>query len=392
MCIFVSMASLPLFRIRNLWPLLAFGVVALIVWNTNIFFETLKQEERGKVELWIQAQKEFVTSDAPSNLSFEVLQQTGINPMILIDKNQKIVAYKNIDFPEQPNDTAYVYQILKNIRGENEPIAVTYFDSLSPENSVDQRLYYGDSTLLKKLQYYPLALMLIIVLFGAVLYFVFRTNKVSEQNQLWAAMAKETAHQIGTPLSSLLGWIAIWESEHPKLQGVPQMKKDLNRLQTIAERFSKVGSLPKLELKDLGFCVEQTVQYIQERSSPEIDFQLQLPQHMILLPLNEQLFSWTLENLIKNGIDAMKGAGKIRVELIEGPKTVQLLLEDSGNGIAREHQDRVFKPGFSTKQRGWGLGLSLARRIVVDYHKGQIKILKSVVDVGTVFEIVLPKN
>lgn len=386
------MASLPLFRIRNLWPLLAFGVVALIVWNTNIFFETLKQEERGKVELWIQAQKEFVTSDAPSNLSFEVLQQTGINPMILIDKNQKIVAYKNIDFPEQPNDTAYVYQILKNIRGENEPIAVTYFDSLSPENSVDQRLYYGDSTLLKKLQYYPLALMLIIVLFGAVLYFVFRTNKVSEQNQLWAAMAKETAHQIGTPLSSLLGWIAIWESEHPKLQGVPQMKKDLNRLQTIAERFSKVGSLPKLELKDLGFCVEQTVQYIQERSSPEIDFQLQLPQHMILLPLNEQLFSWTLENLIKNGIDAMKGAGKIRVELIEGTKTVQLLLEDSGSGIAREHQDRVFKPGFSTKQRGWGLGLSLARRIVVDYHKGQIKILKSVIDVGTVFEIVLPKN
>ena len=371
---------------------MAFGVVALIVWNTNIFFETLKHEERGKVELWIQAQKEFVTSDAPSNLSFEVLQQTGINPMILIDKNQKIVAYKNIDFPEQPNDTAYVYQILKNIRGENEPIAVTYFDSLSPENSVDQRLYYGDSTLLKKLQYYPLALMLIIVLFGAVLYFVFRTNKVSEQNQLWAAMAKETAHQIGTPLSSLLGWIAIWESEHPKLQGVPQMKKDLNRLQTIAERFSKVGSLPKLELKDLGFCLEQTVQYIQERSSPEIDFQLQLPQHMILLPLNEQLFSWTLENLITNGIDAMKGAGKIRVELIEGPKTVQLLLEDSGSGIAREHQDRVFKPGFSTKQRGWGLGLSLARRIVVDYHKGQIKILKSVVDVGTVFEIVLPKN
>ena len=392
MCIFVLMPVQQLFRIRNLWPLLAFGVVALIIWNTNSFFEILKQEERGKVELWIQAQREFVSSDAPSNLTFEVLQQTGINPMILVDKDQQIVAYKNIDFPEKVNDTTHVYSVLEKIRGENEPIAVTYFDALNPENSVDQRLYYGDSSLLKKLQYYPLALMLIIVLFGAVLYFVFRTNKVSEQNQLWAAMAKETAHQIGTPLSSLLGWIAIWENEQPQLQGVPQMKKDLNRLQTIAERFSKVGSLPTLQIQDLGNCVQQTLNYIEERSSPEIDFKLEMPTELMLIPLNEQLFSWTLENLIKNGIDAMKGAGSIRIEIVDTPKTIQILLEDSGSGIAREHLDRVFKPGYSTKQRGWGLGLSLARRIVVDYHRGKIGILKSVVGVGTTFEIQLPKN
>ena len=391
MCIFVWMPIQPLFRLRNLWPLLAFGIVALIVWNTNIFFETLKQEERAKVELWIQAQKEFVTSDAPSNLTFEVLQQTGINPMILVDKQQRIVAYKNIEFPDQINDTSYVYQILKQIKGENQPIEVTYFDPIVPENSVDQRLFYGDSTLLKKLQYYPLALMLIIVLFGAVLYFVFRTNKISEQNQLWAAMAKETAHQIGTPLSSLLGWIAIWENEKPTPQGVPQMKKDLSRLQTIAERFSKVGSLPKLEEKDLGVCISQTVQYIQERSSPEIDFQVILPNSPLLIPLNEQLFSWTLENLIKNGIDAMKGAGRISIELLEGPKEVQILIKDSGSGISKEYLNRVFKPGFSTKQRGWGLGLSLAKRIVVDYHKGKIAIQKSVVGEGTTFEILLPK-
>lgn len=391
MCIFVWMPIQPLFRLRNLLPLLAFGIVALIVWNTNIFFETLKQEERAKVELWIQAQKEFVTSDAPSNLTFEVLQQTGINPMILVDKQQRIVAYKNIEFPDQINDTSYVYQILKQIKGENQPIEVTYFDPIVPENSVDQRLFYGDSTLLKKLQYYPLALMLIIVLFGAVLYFVFRTNKISEQNQLWAAMAKETAHQIGTPLSSLLGWTTIWENEKPTPQGVPQMKKDLSRLQTIAERFSKVGSLPKLEEKDLGTCISQTVQYIQERSSPEIDFQVILPNSPLLIPLNEQLFSWTLENLIKNGIDAMKGAGRISIELLEGPKEVQILIKDSGSGISKEYLNRVFKPGFSTKQRGWGLGLSLAKRIVVDYHKGKIAIQKSVVGEGTTFEILLPK-
>ena len=373
---------------NNSWLLGAFLIVALILWNTNILFQKLKKEERAKMELWGMAQKELVENSTVNNLTFQVLQQTWINPMIQVDEQGKIIGHRNIDWNPRSEDSLLIYKRLEKIKRENQPILIQYQDSLS---NINQKLYYGDSVLLKKLQYYPLALLLIIFLFGAVLYFVFKTSKISEQNRLWAAMAKETAHQIGTPLTSMIGWITLLK-EKEKSEPLNEMEKDIERLQVITDRFSKVGSLPELQPADIVGETKKTLQYLEKRSSDLITFKSDLPQKKILLPLNPQLFSWTLENLIKNGIDAMKGKGSMTLHFIEEPQTVSLLISDTGSGIKKENFKKIFSPGFTSKKRGWGLGLSLAKRIITDYHKGKISVKTSELGKGTTFEIVLKKK
>ena len=372
---------------NNSWLLGAFLIVALILWNTNILFQNLKKEERAKMELWGMAQQELIENSTVNNLTFQVLQQTWINPMIQVDDQGKIIGHKNIDWDPQSEDSLVIYEQLEKIKRENQPILIRYQDSLS---NINQKLYYGDSVLLKKLQYYPLALLLIIFLFGAVLYFVFKTSKISEQNRLWAAMAKETAHQIGTPLTSMIGWITLLK-EKEKSEPLDEMEKDIERLQVITDRFSKVGSLPELQPKDIVSETRKTLQYLEKRSSDLITFKSELPQKKILLPLNTQLFSWTLENLIKNGIDAMKGKGTISLKFSEESQTVYIHISDNGSGIKKENFKKIFSPGFTSKKRGWGLGLSLAKRIVTDYHKGKISVKTSELGKGTTFEIVLKK-
>ena len=372
---------------NNSWLLGAFLIVALILWNTNILFQNLKKEERAKMELWGMAQQELIENSTVNNLTFKVLQQTWINPMIQVDEKGKIIGHKNIDWDPKSEDSLVIYQQLEKIKRENQPILIRYQDSLS---NINQKLYYGDSVLLKKLQYYPLALLLIIFLFGAVLYFVFKTSKISEQNRLWAAMAKETAHQIGTPLTSMIGWITLLK-EKEKSEPLDEMEKDIERLQVITDRFSKVGSLPELRPKDIVGETRKTLQYLEKRSSGLITFKSELPQKKILLPLNTQLFSWTLENLIKNGIDAMKGKGTISLKFLEESQTVCIHISDTGSGIKKENFKKIFSPGFTSKKRGWGLGLSLAKRIISDYHKGKISIKTSELGKGTTFEIVLKK-
>lgn len=372
---------------NNSWLLGAFLIVALILWNTNILFQNLKKEERAKMELWGMAQQELIENSTVNNLTFQVLQQTWINPMIQVDDQGKIIGHKNIDWDPQSEDSLVIYEQLEKIKRENQPILIRYQDSLS---KINQKLYYGDSVLLKKLQYYPLALLLIIFLFGAVLYFVFKTSKISEQNRLWAAMAKETAHQIGTPLTSMIGWITLLK-EKEKSEPLDEMEKDIERLQVITDRFSKVGSLPELQPKDIVDETRKTLQYLEKRSSDLITFKSELPQKKILLPLNTQLFSWTLENLIKNGIDAMKGKGTISLKFSEESQTVYIHISDTGSGIKKENFKKIFSPGFTSKKRGWGLGLSLAKRIVTDYHKGKISVKTSELGKGTTFEIVLKK-
>ena len=372
---------------NNSWLLGAFLIVALILWNTNILFQNLKKEERAKMELWGMAQQELIENSTVNNLTFQVLQQTWINPMIQVDDQGKIIGHKNIDWDPQSEDSLVIYEQLEKIKRENQPILIRYQDSLS---NINQKLYYGDSVLLKKLQYYPLALLLIIFLFGAVLYFVFKTSKISEQNRLWAAMAKETAHQIGTPLTSMIGWITLLK-EKEKGEPLDEMEKDIERLQVITDRFSKVGSLPELEPADIVGETRKTLQYLEKRSSDLITFKSKLPQKKILLPLNTQLFSWTLENLIKNGIDAMKGKGTVSLKFIEESQMVCIYISDTGSGIKKENFKKIFSPGFTSKKRGWGLGLSLAKRIISDYHKGKISIKTSELGKGTTFEIVLKK-
>ncbi len=373
---------------NNSWLLGAFLIVALILWNTNILFQNLKKEERAKMELWGMAQQELIENSTVNNLTFEVLQQTWINPMIQVNSQGKIIGYKNIDWDPKYEDSLEIYKQLKKIQRENQPILIRYQDSLS---NINQKLYYGDSILLKKLQYYPLALLLIIFLFGAVLYFVFKTSKISEQNRLWAAMAKETAHQIGTPLTSMIGWITLLK-EKEKSEPLDEMEKDIERLKVITERFSKVGSLPELELVDIVGETLRTLKYLEKRSSDLIRFESELPPKKIFLPLNPQLFSWTLENLIKNGIDAMKGKGTIILKLFEESQTISIHISDTGSGIKKENFKKIFSPGFTTKKRGWGLGLSLAKRIITDYHRGKISVKDSELRKGTTIEIILKKE
>jgi two-component system, sporulation sensor kinase D len=373
---------------NNSWLLGAFIIVALILWNTNILFQNLKKEERVKMELWGMAQQELIENSTVNDLTFQVLQQTWINPMILVDEQERIIGYKNIDWDPELEDSLVIYRQLDRIKRENQPIKIRYQDKLS---NINQKLYYGDSILLKKLQYYPLALLLIIFLFGAVLYFVFKTSKISEQNRLWAAMAKETAHQIGTPLTSMIGWITLLK-EKEKSEPLDEIEKDIERLQVITDRFSKVGSLPELKPADVVKETQKTLQYLEKRSSDLIVFKRQLPKKKILLPLNTQLFSWTLENLIKNGIDAMKGKGTISLHFFEWPHTISIEISDTGSGIKKEYLKKIFSPGFTSKKRGWGLGLSLAKRIITDYHKGKIGVKSSELGKGTTFEIVLKKK
>ena len=376
--------------LKRIWPLIAFVIVILIVWNTNILFQKLKKEERLKMELWAMAQKDFIENKTPNSITFEILQQIGTNPMIQVNTNNKIIDFKNFELV-LGSDSIRLYNSLEKIKKENKPIIIEYRDSLSGKLLVDQKLYYGDSTLLTKLQYYPLALFLIIMLFGLLLYFIFKTNKISEQNSLWAAMAKETAHQIGTPLSSLIGWTTLMKEGQKPEVSISEMEKDIDRLKIITERFSNIGSDPVLEFQDVNSIIKETVIYIQNRSSDLTNIKTHLTEESTIAPVNNQLLSWTIENLIKNGIDAIKGEGQILVSSYLNGNKLIILVKDSGEGIKSENFNKIFSPGFTTKKRGWGLGLSLAKRIIVDYHRGKIYLKKSIPKKGTTISIELLK-
>ena len=377
-------------QLKNSWLFFAFALVILILWNTNLLFESLSLQERNKMELWGMAQKEYIQNPSSSNLTFEILQRSGVNPMIQVNEFGRIIEFRNIEWNIKKQDSTKLYSILEKIKKENDPILIQ-FRIEKGDLVVNQALYYGNSSTLKKLQYYPLALLLIIFLFGAMLYFFFKTSRIAEQNRLWAAMAKETAHQIGTPLTSMVGWITLLKEKQKKSIPLIEIEKDIARLNLITDRFSKVGSIPKLIPSDLTSVIKETVSYLQKRSSEHIKFKIQLPNKKIIIPLNPQLISWTLENLIKNGIDAMKGKGSLNLRLLEKASEIEILISDTGSGMKKEVANKIFKPGFTTKTRGWGLGLSLAKRIIVDFHKGKISVLKTVLGKGTIFQILLKK-
>ncbi|MFP2995679.1 HAMP domain-containing sensor histidine kinase [Spongiivirga sp. MCCC 1A20706] len=372
---------------RRIIIVCSFIVVVLIVWNTNSLFRIMKTEERVKMEGWAVAQHEIQRQDPDEDISelayWYTVRGKLSSPMIIVDKNDSIVGYDNIDTLKIAKDPNYIYKMLERIKKDNEPIKIEY------DNFLNQRLYYGNSSLLKKLTYFPIALVLIIVLFATVTYFFYRTSKISEQNKLWAGMAKETAHQIGTPLSSLLGWIEILRSQNVEESTLVEINKDVERLQTITERFSQIGSIPKLERTNIIAETTNTFNYLKMRSSKLITFELQVPEDFIYVNLNSQLYSWTIENLVKNAIDAMKGKGLLRVVARLSDKEVKIKIIDTGKGIPRSQFNQIFEPGFTSKKRGWGLGLSLAKRIIEDYHQGKLRVSHSEIGKGTTMEIVL---
>jgi len=364
----------------------SFAIVSLILWNTYIFFQKFKQEERTKMEILAEAQKELSKADLNSNIALpdKIITTNNSIPMILVDENDEIIYANNLDSIKSLNPE-YLQKQLAMMKKDNKPIEISY------DGKNKQFIYYSDSDLLKKLTYYPLALILILVLFLSVIYLFYSSNKAAETNKLWTGMAKETAHQIGTPLSSLLGWIAILKAEKVDETYIYEIEKDVHRLNAIANRFSKIGSVPELKKRDVVLVTKQAFDYLKSRSSEQITFYYSTNENEIKTLLNQELFGWVIENLIKNAIDAMLGKGEIQLNIESSEKKVRILVSDTGKGMPKKLFKQIFKPGFTTKKRGWGLGLSLSKRIVEDYHKGKIFVQKSEIGKGTTFEIILDK-
>ncbi len=385
--IFVYMNFLSkTFLFKRIVVLISLILVSLILWNTYIFFQKFKNEERIKMEILAAAQKELNTGDLNANvdLSLKVIENNKSIPMILVAENGTIETFQNLD-TIKALDKKYVQNQLLKMKSENKPIAVSY------KGKNKKFIYYRNSDLLHKLTYYPVALILILLLFLSVIYLFYSSNKAAETNKLWTGMAKETAHQIGTPLSSLLGWIAILKMEKVDDKYVEEIQKDVDRLNTIANRFSKIGSAPELKKENIVAVTKQAFDYLESRSSKQITFYFATSDPVIITNLNAALFGWVIENLIKNAIDAMLGKGALQLRIEDTQKKVKITVSDTGKGISKKLFKQIFKPGFTTKKRGWGLGLSLSKRIVTDYHRGKIVVQKSEIGTGTTFEILLDK-
>ncbi|MDG1222159.1 MAG: HAMP domain-containing sensor histidine kinase [Polaribacter sp.] len=366
--------------------LISLIIVSLILWNTAVFFQKFKQEERAKIEIFATAQRELSNNedlDASVDLPLKIIKNSTDIPMILVNESGEI-EYKNLDSIKSL-DPMYVNAQLQKMKSENAPIEISY-------NGKNKKLiYYRDSDLLNKLTYYPLALILILILFLSVIYLFFSSNRAAETNKLWTGMAKETAHQIGTPLSSLLGWITILKMEKVDDKYVSEIEKDVHRLNTIANRFSKIGSVPELRKENIIHITKQAYNYLESRSSKQILFTFSSEEKELFVNLNNELFGWVIENLIKNAIDAMQKKGALKLAITPIGKHVKITISDTGKGMHKSLFKQIFKPGFTTKKRGWGLGLSLSKRIVEDYHKGKISVKKSEIGKGTTFEILLAR-
>jgi len=369
-------------------------ITGLVLWNTSLFFQRLKSDETAKVQVWAQSIKSLDSSSLDDYLDLSILigKTNNTIPIIITDVDGKIIKdssgnLNKSNFKNLPKDITEeeLEELLEEMKLINTPITLNLQETA-------QYIYYGNSAILNKLKYYPIAIALIIFLLIGVIYFFFTTSKASEQNKLWAGMAKETAHQIGTPLSSLVGWNEILKSDNVNPEYIKEIEKDIARLKVITERFSKIGSIPILEKKDIVTETKEAYTYLQSRSSKLINFSLNLPDEPIFVDLNPQLYSWTIENLVKNAIDAMRGKGDLLIDLTHDNKRVFIGIKDTGKGIPKSKFTKIFEPGYTSKTRGWGLGLSLSKRIVEDYHSGKIKVLASELGKGTTFQIILRKS
>ena len=366
---------------------LSFLMVTMILWNTYRFFQKFKEEERIKMENFSNAQIELSkTLDLEGNISdlpLKIIQSNTTTPMIIEDSNGNFQS-KNIDLVGKDSQQ-YLKRLSEIYSKQNTPLQVIY------QRKVLSTLYYGNSVLLNKLKYYPLALILIILMFLSLIYFYYRSSRAASQNKLWTAMAKETAHQIGTPLSSLIGWKELLKDEKINPSYIKEISNDIKRLETITERFSKIGSKPRLSVMDINKATEKSIYYLKSRSSELIDYEIKIPESVNNVNLSLELYGWAIENLVKNGIDAMKGKGKLKVIVNSNEEYAFIEISDSGKGILKNNYKTIFETGYTTKKRGWGLGLSLAKRIIEQYHDGKIKVLKSEVGKGTTIQISLKK-
>lgn len=375
----------------------SFIIVSLILWNTYVFFQKFKSDEQQKMEILGQAYESlgYFDLDADIRLETYIIEKFTYVPMIITDKYGEILKWNKTGVREigifdslADNEQSILNAKLLLMKKQNKPI---YFSYTAFDADIEQIVYYQDSDLLGKLKYYPIALILILVLFTSVIFFYFKSSKTAENNRLWTGMAKETAHQIGTPLSSLLGWIELLRLENVDESYVNEIEKDVKRLNVIAERFSKIGSVPILKTHNIVLETKNAFAYLKFRSSKQINFSFKSENEELYSNINLQLFGWVIENLVKNALDSMRGKGNVTIEIKEDLKNIHILISDTGKGISKKIRNRIFNPGFTTKKRGWGLGLSLSKRIVEEYHKGKIFIKSSDLENGTTFCVSLRK-
>ncbi len=374
---------------KQRWKLILLGAACIIgvssLYYTNVLVSKLSFEERKKVELWAKATRELVnfedtTKDA--SFAFEVMQDNRTIPIILADSLDHIIAFRNLDSVKSL-DPKYLAKQLRIMKEQNEPIVI------EPGFGIKNYIYFRNSVILQKLIIYPYIQLGVILLFIGVSYLAFSSSRKAEQNKVWVGLTKETAHQLGTPTSSLMGWIEYLKTKGVEQNVVLELDKDVKRLEKITERFSKVGSSPKLTHANVAEHIEKAVEYLSSRSSRKVAFEMQFAEKQVIIPLSPALFEWVIENICKNAIDAIEGSGKIEIRLSLAPKWVTIDINDNGKGMPKSLYKTVFKPGFTTKERGWGLGLSLAKRIVENYHRGRLFVVHSEINKGTTFRIML---
>jgi anti-sigma regulatory factor (Ser/Thr protein kinase) len=355
---------------------------------TNNLVGRLKQEERKNIELWAEATRLLSVSDTSQNVEFlfSIIANNNTIPVILTDESDSIISSGNFD-PEKMNNSKSLRKSLKKIKEKNDPIRIDFGDGHY------NLIYYKDSIILTMLIYYPYVQLGIILMFILVSYLAFRSSRKADQNQVWVGMSKETAHQLGTPTSSLAGWIEVLQNNYPEISITKELALDVERLEKVTERFSRIGSKPALTQEDLVSIVSQTIEYLKSRTSSKVriinDYN---SEKEVIVPVNSALFEWVIENVFKNAIDSMEGSGEIIIRISETDKTAVLDISDTGKGIPKSAFNKIFHPGFTTKQRGWGLGLSLAKRIIEEYHNGRIFVRNSEVGKGSCIRIIMNKE
>ncbi|MGB0443739.1 MAG: sensor histidine kinase [Flavobacteriaceae bacterium] len=374
-------------NIRTTGFVLALCFVGFTLWNTNKLIQRIQQDERQQMELWGLAQQDLASStdlnQAVDPLTFQVLTGENSIPMIVVDSEKNLLFSNNINERKLAQDSVgYVEKLIQEFSTTHPPIEIVYGDNLN------QKMYYGNSKLINQLRYYPIAFYLIVLFLGGIVVAYYKSTQKVISNKLWTGMAKETAHQLGTPISSLLGWLTILEQHDIDKKILAQIKSDIKRLETISARFSKIGSLPNKTDMKLSTVVYDLVSYMEIRMPKGITLRVNESGHEDLVEINAELIAWVLENLIKNSIDSIRGKGSITIDLI-WENTATVMVRDTGSGIPKKIQKAIFRPGVTTKKRGWGLGLSLAKRIVEQYHGGKLRLVESS-EKGSTFEIQLP--
>ncbi|MCU4165401.1 sensor histidine kinase [Carboxylicivirga caseinilyticus] len=378
---------------KKVWKLLLL-LGAVVIGSFTLLYtyrltNQLKEEERKKLELWQEAYRQLTDVDAPESvipLILQIISQNTTIPLIIADGDDNILVHRNVAI-NQRDSVNYLNKVFTKMKSSTEPIII---DLGSQEF---QYLYYQDSLLIRALSWFPIVQLLVVALFIVVAYLAFSSARKAEQDQVWVGMSKETAHQLGTPTSSLLGWVDVLQMRDEDSEIANELAKDVKRLQVITDRFSKIGSKPELKNEELLPVVNDIVNYLQRRIASQVDLQVICDEgSKPVARINNVLFQWVLENLCKNAIDAIKGSGSIVISLISKNDSVIIDVKDSGKGLQRNQFKSVFQPGYTTKLRGWGFGLSLAKRIVEGYHNGKIFVKESEVGKGTTFRIILPLN